>query len=460
MTKDMTTGKVSKLLIGFTIPLILGNLLQLMYNATDSIIVGRFVSSNALAAVGTANPIMNIAILFISGMCMGASILMSHEYGEKNYEKLQKQVSTTFLGGILFTICTTIVIIPLVPAVLHLINVPDLIFADSVMYLRIVMIALTFTFLYNFYANTMRALGDSRKPLLFLGISAAFNIVGDLFFVIVLHQGVMGCAIATAISECLSAVFCAVYIYRKVPVLKLGRKWLVFDRALFKVTVAYSITSALQQAVLQIGKVMIQSIVNEMGGILGISIIAAFNAVNKIDDFAYTPEQNIGHAMTTLLAQNQGAGKKERMKEGFQAGLKIELIYAVCLGVVSMLLAKPIISLFVSPDDVNAAEVITYGTRYIHMMAFLYLIPAVTNGVQGWFRGIGDLKVTLASTFMNMVGRVLAAWIMVFIFHLTKTLEIDVFVYANLIGWIVMLGFELPLLLKSRKELFTFHSEG
>lgn len=456
----MTTGKVSKFLIGFTIPLILGNLLQLMYNATDSIIVGRFVSSNALAAVGTANPIMNIAILFISGMCMGASILMSHEYGEKNYEKLQKQVSTTFLGGILFTICTTIVIIPLVPAVLHLINVPDLIFADSVMYLRIVMIALTFTFLYNFYANTMRALGDSRTPLLFLGISAAFNIVGDLFFVIVLHQGVMGCAIATAISECLSAVFCAVYIYRKVPVLKLGRKWLVFDRALFKVTVAYSITSALQQAVLQIGKVMIQSIVNEMGGILGISIIAAFNAVNKIDDFAYTPEQNIGHAMTTLLAQNQGAGKKERMKEGFQAGLKIELIYAVCLGVVSMLLAKPIISLFVSPDDVNAAEVITYGTRYIHMMAFLYLIPAVTNGVQGWFRGIGDLKVTLASTFMNMVGRVLAAWIMVFIFHLTKTLEIDVFVYANLIGWIVMLGFELPLLLKSRKELFTFHSEG
>jgi len=120
---------------------------------------------------------MNIAILFISGMCMGASILMSHEYGEKNYEKLQKQVSTTFLGGIVFAVCTTLIIIPLVPAILHLINVPEEIFADSASYLQIVMIALTFTFLYNFYANTMRALGDSRTPLLFLGISAAFNIL-------------------------------------------------------------------------------------------------------------------------------------------------------------------------------------------------------------------------------------------------------------------------------------------
>ena len=124
-----------------------------------------------------------------------------------------------------------------------------------------------------------------------------------------------------------------------------------------------------------------------------------------------------------------------------------------------MFLAKPIISLFVSSSDPNAAQVITYGTRYIHMMAFLYLIPALTNGIQGWFRGIGDLKITLASTFMNMVGRVAAAWIMVFVFQLTTKLEIDVFAYANLAGWIVMLAFEVPLLLKSTKELFTYHSE-
>lgn len=460
MTKDMTHGKVRNLLISFTIPLVLGNLLQLTYNAADSIIVGRFVSSNALAAVGTCNPIMNIAILFISGMCMGASILMSHEYGEKDPVKLQRQVSTTFLGGIVFTICATLIIIPLVPAILHLINVPDLIFADSVMYLRIVMVALTFTFLYNFYANTMRALGDAKTPLLFLGISAAFNIAGDLFFVIVLHMGVNGCAIATALSEFLSAVFCAYYIYRRIPVLNLGRKWLVFDPGLFKKTVAYSITSAMQQAVLQIGKVMIQSIVNEMAGILGISIIAAFNAVNRVDDFAYTPEQNIGHAMTTLLAQNQGAGKIERMREGFKEGLKIEILYALILGTICIFAAKPIISLFVSSTDANAAQVIAYGTRYIYMMAFLYLIPAMTNGIQGWFRGIGDLKVTLASTFMNMVGRVAMAWCLVSVFHMTETLQIDVFAYANLAGWIVMLLFEVPLLVRSTKELFAFHKEG
>jgi Na+-driven multidrug efflux pump len=164
--------------------------------------------------------------------------------------------------------------------------------------------------------------------------------------------------------------------------------------------------------------------------------------------------------MTTLLAQNQGAGKTERMKEGFKEGLKIEILYALILGTVCIFAAKPIISLFVSSGDANAAKVIAYGTRYIHMMAFLYLIPALTNGIQGWFRGIGDLKVTLASTFMNMVGRVAMAWCLVSVFHLTETLEIDVFAYANLAGWIVMLLFEVPLLVRSTKELFAFHKEG
>ena len=148
------------------------------------------------------------------------------------------------------------------------------------------------------------------------------------------------------------------------------------------------------------------------------------------------------------------------MKEGFKEGIKIELIYALILGGICLFAARPIISLFVSSEDANAAEVISYGTRYIHFMGFLYMIPALTNGIQGWFRGIGDLKVTLASTFMNMVGRVLAAWLMVSVFHLTETLEIDVFAYANLAGWIVMVAFEVPLLYKSTKELFTFHSEG
>ena len=453
MTKDMTTGNVPSLLIRFTIPLVLGNLLQLMYNAADSIIVGRFVDANALAAVGTANPIMNIMILFISGMCMGASILMSHEYGEKNEERLQKQVSTTFLGGMVFAALAEIIIIPLVPLILRLIHVPDAILSDAAGYLRIVMTALVFTFLYNFYANTMRSLGDSRTPLLFLGISAVINIAGDLLFVIILHMGVHGAAVATALSEMLSAVFCALYIRQRIPVLNLGRKWFVFDWEIFRKTVAYSFTSAMQQAVLQIGKVMIQSIVNAMGGILGISIIAAFNAVNRVDDFAYTPEQNIGHAMTTMLAQNQGAGNKERMKEGFRAGMLIELGYAVILGILCMIFARPIISLFVKSTDPQAAEVIRLGTRYIHVMAFLYLVPSITNGVQGYFRGIGDLKVTLASTFMNMAGRVLCAYLLVNILHLTVQLNIDVFSISNLVGWMVMLAFELPLLIRSGKRI-------
>ncbi len=453
MTKDMTQGNTAHLLIGFTIPLVLGNLLQLTYNAADSMIVGRFVSSSALAAVGTCNPIMNIAILFLSGMCMGASILMSHQYGEKNEEKLQRQVSTTFLGGIVFSLAATIILIPLVPAILHLINVPEEIMAESTSYLRIIMCAICFTFLYNFYANTMRSLGDSKTPLLFLGISAAFNIFGDLLLVIVFHLGVFGCALATALSEMLSALFCAVYVHYKVPVLNLGKKWFVFDKGLFKTTVAYSFTSAMQQAVLQIGKVMIQAIVNEMGGILGISIIAAFNAVNKIDDFAYTPEQNIGHAMTTFVAQNQGAGIRKRMKEGFRTGILIELAYACILGIVSFICARFFMGLFVSRADANYAHVMDLGTKYLKAMAFLYLLPSLTNGVQGYFRGIGDLKVTLASTFMNMLARVACAALLVYGLHLTESLHIYIFAIANFVGWIFMLLFEVPLLRKHLKML-------
>lgn len=451
MTKDMTSGNVPKLLLSFTIPLVLGNLLQLMYNAADSIIVGRFVSSNALAAVGTANPIMNIAILFISGMCMGASILMSHEYGERNYDKLARQVSTTFIGGSVFSIAVTVILIPLVPVILRFIHVPDSILAESTSYLRIVIAALLFTFLYNFYANTLRSLGDSHTPLLFLGMSALINVIGDLVFVIVFHMGVNGCALATSISEFLSALFCAVYIHKKVPVLDLGKKWFVFDAGLFRKTAAYSFTSAMQQAVLQIGKVIIQSLVNQMGNVIGIAIIAAFNVVNRIDDFAYTPEQNIGHAMTTLLAQNQGAGFKDRMKKGFQTGLLLEVLYALLLGTLCMIFAKPILSLFVNKSDANASEVISMGTKYIHMMAFLYIIPGITNGLQGWFRGIGDLKVTLLSTFMNMTGRIACAYILVYVFH-QMNMGILVFAWANLIGWIVMLLTEVPLLIESTKQ--------
>lgn len=302
MAKDMTRGRIMPQLITFTIPLILGNLFQLTYNAADSIIVGRFVGDDALAAVGTSGPIMNMAILFISGLCMGAGILMSTLFGAKEKEKLECQISTTLIGGLGFSFIVTLIMICLAPSVLKLINVPENIIEEAVFYLRIIFVGLVFTFIYNFLSNTLRALGDSKTPLYFLIISALFNIAGDLFFVVGLNWGVGGSAVSTVLSEALCCLCCAVYVKKKVPILCLGRKWFVFKRQLLFKTFSYGITSALQQMCVQLGKVFVQAIVNAQG----VAFIAAFAAINRVDDFAMTPQQNIAHAATTFLPRTVG----------------------------------------------------------------------------------------------------------------------------------------------------------
>lgn len=279
--RDMTQGKIISPLIAFTIPLVLGNLFQLTYNAADSVIVGKFVGESALAAVGTSTPIMNIAILLISGMCMGASVLMSAWYGAGDYETLSRQISTTLLAGCGFSAVFSLLMLFLARPVLALIQVPEDVMGEAVSYLRVIFLGLIFTFIYNFLANTMRALGDSKTPLYFLMISAFFNVAGDLLLVAVFGMGVFGSAVSTVASEALSCLFCAVYIKKRIPLLCLGKKWLVFDRSLLGRTVSYGSTSALQQVCLQIGKVIIQSVINTQG----VSVIAAFTADDIICNF-------------------------------------------------------------------------------------------------------------------------------------------------------------------------------
>ena len=439
---DMTEGKIISPLITFTIPLVLGNLFQLTYNAVDSVIVGKYVGEEALAAVGTSNPIMNIAILLISGMCMGASVLMSSQYGAKDFEKLSRQISTTFLAGCVFSLIFSMLMVMGAPLVLALIQVPGEVIPLAASYLRIIYLGLIFTFLYNFLANTMRALGDSKTPLYFLMISALLNVVGDIFFVAVLNWGVKGSALSTILSEALCCLLCGMYIKKRIPLLCLGKKWFVFDRELLGKTVSYGSTSAMQQVCLQMGKILIQAVVNTQG----VSVIAAFTAVNRVDDFAYTPQQNIGHAMTTFIAQNKGAGKKERIRKGFQCGLMIEAAYSLCLLVVILLAAPGIMQLFAEEGDTQVVEL---GVSYLRVIAFMYLLPAMTNGIQGFFRGIGDMNVTLYSTFMNMLGRVVAVFVMLLILKL----EFSALAWANMVGWIVMLLFEVPLLVRSLKSM-------
>ena len=435
MTKDLTTGKIMPILVNFTVPLVLGNLFQLTYNAVDSIIVGHFVGKEALAAVGICNPVSTLMILFLNGLCMGASILMGIQYGAKDYETLHRQISTTMLSGAIFSFFLTLVCVIFAAPILMLLQVDSSIMEMTEQYLRIIFLGLMFTFLYNFFSSTLRALGDSASPLYFLIISAILNIFGDLFFVIVLNAGSNGCAISTVLSEALCCLFCIIYIQKKVPILRLGKKWLVFDSGLLRKTIAYGWASAMQQATVQMGKIAIQALVN----IMGVSVAAAFAVVNRIDDFAITPEQNIAHAMTALMAQNKGAGKNDRMKEGFRCGMLLEIVYGAAVMIICLGFARPLMALFVKDE-----EVIGHGVVYLHLIAVMYILPAITNAIQGFFRGIGDLKVTLMSSFTNMAVRVIAAAPMILLWNF----GIEALPYSYLAGWIAMLLVETPLMLR------------
>ena len=445
MKRDMTRGPVLSTLVFFTVPLILGNLLQLLYNAADSVIAGNYIGSAALAAIGAAAPIMNLAVLFISGMCIGTGILISVEYGSGDRTRMERQLSTILITGTVFSLLVSALMIPLSGPVLRLTRVDESVLPLAKQYLQVIFIGLIFTFLYNFLSSALRALGDSRTPLVFLAVSSVINILGDLLCVRVLRMGVLGSAIATVFSQAVSVLLCVLYIRGHIPSLNLGRRWFVFDRSLLGSTLGYGFTAAMQQACLQLGKILIQSEVNGMG----VAAAAAFTVVNRVDDFAYTPEQNIAHAMSTFLAQNRGAGHAERVRQGFRRGLLLEFGYAVCLGTLTLLFAGPIVSLFVGREDAMREEVIAFAAQYIVLISPMYLLPALTNGLQGWFRGMGEMKITLLSTFMNVLGRVTAV-----VLFARAGLPVWYFAWANFAGWLLMMAVELPILFRRlrRKE--------
>ena len=429
--RDMTKGTISSQLIRFSIPLVLGNLFQLTYNAVDSIVVGRFAGEEALAAVGTAGPVMNIMILGITGICIGASVLMSEFFGSGNHDKLKKEVATTLLFGCYFSLAIVILGLFFSGAVIRLLLVPEEIIEDSTVYLRLILIGMPFTFFYNGVASALRSVGDSRTPVRFLAVASVLNAVLDLVFVAGFHMGVFGAALSTVIAEGVSAFLCIFYIYRKVPLLRLEPKDFSMDRELLKLTVKHGAVTALQQSCQPIGKLLIQGFINP----LGVSTIAAFQAVNRVDDFAFTPEQSISSGMMTFVAQNRGAGNGGRVKKGFRTGLFIEFCYWMIICIVILLVKEPVMKLFVSRGD---GAMVRIGADYLGLMAFFYLLPAFTNGIQGFFRGMGNMAITLISTLIQISVRV------VFVYLLVPTMGMKGVPYACLIGWICMLFYQVP----------------
>ncbi len=422
--RDLTKGSIVKHLIAFALPLVLGNLFQLTYNSVDSIILGRFAGKEELAAVGTADPVMNLLILGITGIYIGASVLISNFFGAGKMPMVKKEMATMLRIGVIIALVICLIGVPFCGLIVKMLDTPPEIAGMSTIYLRIVLIGMPFTCIYNIYSMALRGIGDANTPVKFLALSSLLNAGLDMVFVAYCGFGVVGAAMATVIAEAVSGIACIIYVYRHVPILHLGRADFARDRELEKKTIQYGFTTALQQCMQPLGKLFIQGSVNS----LGVTTIAAYNAVGKIEDFALLPQRSIGNAMMTFTAQNDGANRRGRVQSGLAKGMLIEIFYFGLICSALLLFHSAIMFLFSSE-----AEIIAEGAAYFKIMSYFYFMSAVTNGIQGYFRGMKHMKITLAGTMTQITIRVITTWIFIPMFGIAGI------AFACACGWTVMI---------------------
>ncbi len=439
--KNMTTGSISRHLLSFAVPMVLGNLLQLTYNAVDSMIIGKCLGENALAAVSTSAPIITIVVLGVSGLSIGVSVIMSRFFGEGNLERTRREFSTGMTMGLVFSLAVFLLGMLFSRQMLTLIQSPKEILADAEAYLRFMFLGFLFTFQYNLHSAALRALGESAAPVRFLGISCVLNILLDVLFVMFLHLGVRGAALATVISEAFSVLLCALHIRRHLPFLRLRSGDLIPDRKLLGETLQLGSLTALQQAAQPVGKLLIQSFIN----LQGITAIGAFNAVSRLDDFARIPTQSIGSAIMTCTAQNRGARSPERCRLTLRQGLIIACLYAPLIFSVVQLLKRPAVSLLI-PD--GHTQMLESGVAYLTVKAWFFIHPCITNAIQGFFRGMGNMTLVLICTLIQITLRTLfSAW-------LIPVMGITGEAYACMIGWTVMMIVEFTVYFRTRRRMY------
>lgn len=419
----MTSGRLSRKLLAYALPMILGNILQLTYNAADAVVISKLLGDTALAAVSSSAPVVTVLTLGASGMGIGVSVVISRLFGAGEHEKIKREFSTALLFGLLFSAAVFALGYALAGTILRRMNTPVQAMPEALSYLRVVMLGFLFTFPYNILASAMRGLGDSKTPVVFLSLSCVLNLALDLLFVAVFRLGVFGAAAATALSQAVCAVSCFLYIRRRRPELRLTRRELCMDRTLLRETLRLGSVSALQQAAQPVGKLFIQGVIN----LQGVTAIDAFSAACHIDDFARIPTQSISNAIMTGAAQNVGAKNSDRVHESFRRGLVLSLLYFPIIFAVVQLTKTPAVRLL-SPR--GAEDIVSAGVGYLAVKAFFFVMPCLTNSIQGFFRGIGKMRLVLAGTVLQTGVRTLC------VFWWVPKLGIVGEAYACLVGWL------------------------
>jgi len=405
MKKDLTQGDVTKTMLVFAGPMILGNLLQQFYNIADTLIVGRFLGADALAAVGSAYSLMTFLNSILIGLCMGSGALFSYYFGRGDRERMKSgmQLSFLFIGGLALLISVGALLC--VSHILRLLQVPEKVFAQMREYVWIIFFGIFFVFLYNYFAYLLRAVGNSVAPLYFLGSTAILNIVLDLVFVPLLGWGIGGAAIATVAAQAVSGVGIAVYTWIKEPTLRFLQGEICRRRGAVAEVLRFSFAASVQQSVMNFGILMIQGLVNSFGA----AVMAAFAAAVKIDSFAYMPAQEFGNAFSLFISQNFGAGKKDRVRQGIRNAVKVSMLFCILVSGVVFVFAGSLMKIFVEHEE---TEIIRIGVGYLRVEGAFYCGIGLLFLLYGYYRGINRPEMSLVLTVISLGTRVLLAYVL------------------------------------------------
>ena len=403
MEQELTHGPVMKTMLRFAVPMILGDLLQQCYNIADTLIVGRFLGENALAAVGSAFSLMTFLTSIILGLAMGSGTVFSIRFGQKDEKGLKEGIlaSFTLLGVI--TIFLNLLIFAGIDWIIWFLRTPDQLVNMMKDYLLVIFAGLIGVFLYNFFASLLRSLGNSVIPLAFLAVSAGLNILLDLWFVAGLNRGVAGAAEATVISQYISGIGIAVYTRFKFPHLLRRDKNIRLRISRIKEITSFSGLTCMQQSIMNLGILAVQGLVNSFGT----TIMASFAAAVKIDAFAYLPVQDFGNAFSIFIAQNFGAGKTDRIKKGIRSAVLTSVSFSLIISLAVFVFAEPLMSLFI---DTGETAVISEGVRYLRIEGTFYALIGILFLLYGLYRALGKPGMSVVLTIMSLGTRVALAY--------------------------------------------------
>lgn len=405
MNNDLTTGNITIKLLRFALPLMLGNVLQQLYNVVDTLIVGKFLGAAALAAAGSSYTLMTFLTSILLGLCMGSSAYFAIQFGRKDYDRLSRGIFLSFIMIGSLTVILNILVFVFVNWIIRILQVPIEIRALMKEYLVWIFAGIGATFLYNFFASLLRAVGNSVTPLLFLGGSVILNILLDIVFVVVCQWGIKGAAVATVISQFISGIGITVYYYVCFPLLKVKRRHMKWDTQILKEIFSLSFLTCLQQSVMNFGILMVQGLVNSFGTV----VMAAFAAAVKIDTIAYMPVQDFGNAFSTFVAQNYGAGKKERIKKGIKSSVICIFLFCILISFLICLFAKPLMGIFI---DMENTKVIQVGVGYLRIESAFYFGIGLLFMLYGYYRAVEKPGMSVILTICSLGTRVVLAYVL------------------------------------------------